>query len=309
MDIVWEESSSIMVSKNQYRQVITGHVFYDQDPENGAFVSPLFIIDYNDDGKEVSRREGRAVTTDVDGKFQLAIVDVSVPLEVSIREIRIVVNASGAVCFEATTVERPADTSFIETEADSLTEETELATMTTTHGWAILLPFHGIAMAWQSFCQNRVERSRQKTELIMAKYQAKAEYTRAKAEAKTLKVNAKTCQKLKARRARKKAWQSVLRNYGERAKAMVANFILTAVAGIGLLLLIVFTILTLVGVAIDNPWIWTISPWGIVLSARLCSFTRKNRLPGELQRMMLPRWTTAVVGSWLIFLVTYFTRR
>jgi hypothetical protein len=81
--------------------------------------------------------------------------------------------------------------------------------------------------------------------------------------------------------------------------------------GLGTIGIIVFALLTAVGIAMDNTWIWTISLWGLFLAWRLRHFQtrhRRGRGPLPWRRMIMPRLTTAIVGTWLVILLAALTR-
>lgn len=72
------------------------------------------------------------------------------------------------------------------------------------------------------------------------------------------------------------------------------------------LLTVVFFIFTLVGVAKDNAWIWSISPWAALVSLRIRSFAKKGKLSRDnIYRMLMPRLTLAWAGSWLACLLIF----
>ena len=74
--------------------------------------------------------------------------------------------------------------------------------------------------------------------------------------------------------------------------------------------MILSLLLVIVGVAMHNVWILTIALWAAVLSARAYYFALLGKLIREnFYKMLLPRLTTAVVGSWLISLIANLAQR
>lgn len=66
---------------------------------------------------------------------------------------------------------------------------------------------------------------------------------------------------------------------------------------------------TIAALALDLPWVWTISLWLTLLSGRATGFARQKRLKTRnIYCMVLPRLTTTYVGTWLMFLVAHLSR-
>jgi|SRR3989344_8066982 len=141
--------------------------------------------------------------------------------------------------------------------------------------------------------------------------EAEAFAVRQRAEAEALTTAARAYALKKQAKAYAKAVKAELR---ER-KATQKNWLLKLdpfrrIKKWGPILVVALVGLMLIGIALDNIWLWTLCPWLVILSWRFYSNSKKE--PGDRRtflKVFMPRMSALWIGSWLIFLIANLTRR
>jgi len=124
-------------------------------------------------------------------------------------------------------------------------------------------------------------------------------------------IEAKTASRFAKQEMKEKtAWRKQFGKAVAVARETKALESKTIALKVGLGLVGLFTILTLVGIAIDNAWLWTLCPWLAFLSWRVqANFKRQPADRRPFLKVLMLRMSALWIGSWLIFLIANLTRR